>query len=78
MKLIRILTLNGIQHNSRIWVKYVRSADNILADALSRFDWKRFWANAPEDINKQPDEIDPRILPPIRLWEDTHGYLSQF
>ena len=35
MKLIRILTLNNLQFNRRVFVKYVNTKSNILADALS-------------------------------------------
>ena len=36
MKLIRILTLNNLKCNRRVFVKYVKSSDNGMADALSR------------------------------------------
>ena len=36
MVLLRLLVLNGLYYNRRILVKYVKSRDNILADALSR------------------------------------------
>ena len=34
MYLLRLLVLNNLRFNRRISVKYVKSADNILADSL--------------------------------------------
>ena len=35
LKLIRILTLNNLKFNRRVFIKYVKSKDNVLADAAS-------------------------------------------
>ena len=43
MKLIRLLTLDNLKNNRRVFVKYVKSRDNVLADALSCLDFARFW-----------------------------------
>ena len=58
MKLIRILTLNGLTFNRRVSVKYIKSADNNLADALSQLDLKRFRRDRPF-MNKTPNSISP-------------------
>ena len=55
MKLIHILVMDNLTRNSRIKVLHVRSKLNVLVGALSRFDYKRFWKNAPVDMNRLPD-----------------------
>ena len=70
MKLIRILTLNNLQFNRRVFVKYIKSADNVLSDALSRGDMAHFWCNAPSNMNKFPDQIATQIWPIHKIWFD--------
>ena len=43
MKLIRILVLNNIVHNRRLFTQHIRSEDNFLTDSLSRLNFKCFW-----------------------------------
>ena len=57
MKLIRWLVWDGIKHNRRIWVNYVQSKKNVLADSLSRIDFKKFWTNTPVNMNSFPDRV---------------------
>ena len=68
MKLIRILALNNLKFNRRVFVKYVKCKDNVLAHALSRFQFKRFWDNAPESMNELPDAICEEIYPVEKVW----------
>ena len=42
MVLFRLLVLNGIVHNCRLYVKYVKSKDNGVSDALSRLQFECF------------------------------------
>ena len=69
MKLIRILVLNCLKFNRRISVRYVKSAENILADSLSRQKWDIFWLNAPAYTEQVPDVI-PDCLFPIEKFLD--------
>ena len=73
MKLIRLLVLNGLQFNRRVSVKYVKSADNILADSLSRQKWSTFWEYAPAGTRQIPDEVPDWLFPVekflIENWE---------
>ena len=43
MYLLRLLTLNNLVNNRRVFAKHVRSEDNYLADSLSRLQMDRFW-----------------------------------
>ena len=73
MTLIRIITLESMCKNCRIFAKHIRTDDNILADALSRFQMVRFYKEARR-IGKSPDnlkEIMPSKIWPIRkIWRD--------
>ena len=51
MKLSRLLVLDGLRHNWRIFVQYVKSKDNFLADPLSRMDLDTFWWKTPPTMN---------------------------
>ena len=68
MKILRLIALDGIKYNHRVYVKYVKSKENILADALSRFEFKKFWRNAPKTMNRFPDEIPEHIWPVDKIW----------
>ena len=67
MKLIRLLTLNGLQFNRRLRAKFVRTKDNGIADAISRLQFDRFRRLAPH-MNKLPDDVDDRIWPVVKIW----------
>ena len=54
MKLLRLLVLKGLIHNRRVFVRYVNTKANCLADVLSRFDLPRF-CRFGKDMNEFPD-----------------------
>ena len=57
---------------------YVKSAENVLADALSRFEFDRFWRNAPKSMNAQPDRISRVVWPVTKVWfGETDELLNQ-
>ena len=68
MKLIRLLTLNNLKANRKITVEYVDTKWNILADAISRFQFKCFWSYAPRTMHKHPDKIADSVWPPMKVW----------
>ena len=74
-KLIRVLALFQITNNVRVFVKYVRSKDNGLADSLSRLDFKRFWSLAPRTMSAVPDELPNTIWPAEKVWYNTFNKL---
>ena len=43
MYLLRLLTLNNLVNNRRVFAKHVQAEDNYLADSLSRLQLDRFW-----------------------------------
>ena len=68
MTLIRLITLEGMLHNVRIYAKHLRSEANDLADALSRNQMQRFWSNAPPTMSKLPTKISDKIWPVQNIW----------
>ena len=68
MKLVRMLTMDNLKNNRKIYVKYVKSRDNTLADALSRLDLKKFWKHAPITMNSKPDTVHSSLYPVSKVW----------
>ena len=71
MLLLRLLTLNNLQHNRRVFCQYVETYNNYLADALSRLQIKRFFSLASKDghqVNSSPDPLPAELWPPSKLW----------
>ena len=68
MILLRLLVQNNMKHNRRVFVVYVPTKLNILADALSRADFDRFWKYAPETMHRHADVIPDEIWPPDKIW----------
>ena len=72
MYLLRILILNCMINNLRLFAKYVRSKDNGLADALSRLQFKRFRQLAKEQkrqMDEYPHTTDNRLWPLSKIWD---------
>ena len=70
MYLLRILTLNNLVNNRRVFAKYVKSEANDLSDTLSRLQFERFWSLAHPAMNKHPSRISPLVWPVSKLWEN--------
>ena len=69
MRLLRILTLDGLRHNRRVGAKFVPTKLNGLADALSRGQWSRFRKLGPH-MNENPDVISTEVWPVWKVWEN--------
>ena len=65
MVLIRLITLAGLQNNTRIFAKYVPTLKNDKADALSRLQLKRFWKIC--DTNGDKMDVNETAIPE-HLW----------
>ena len=68
MHLLRLITLNNLINNRRLFTHHVKTAENSLADALSRLSFKHFWHLAPETMSLLPCEILPIIWPASNIW----------
>ena len=70
MILIRKLVFTSLLHNFRVFVRYVESSKNDLADALSREHWATFWRLAPKHTRRSPDAIPTELWPLIKIWNE--------
>ena len=67
MVLIRIIVLESMIQNVRVFAKYVKSKDNGKADALSRLNFDKFFELGP-DMNELPESIPDQIWPLDKMW----------
>ena len=69
MILIRLITLECMVQNMRIYARYVKSEDNEIADALSRLEWRRFY-KLMEQMNMadRSEKIPEQLFPPSKIW----------
>ena len=67
MVLIRMITLQGLLQNVRIYAKHVRSENNSLADALSRLKLSLFHKLGPH-MDTYPEDIPEEIWPLRKIW----------
>ena len=71
MVLVRIIILEGLLCNTRVYARYVRSKDNVKADALSRLQMDRCWLAASNDhMNAMPSKIPDLLWPMEKIWLD--------
>ena len=69
MTLLRILTLNNMTFNRRLFVQYINTKANTRSDALSRLDFKRFWrCSRGMEVSRVPAPLSPDIWPPSKIW----------
>ena len=69
MALIRLLTVESIINNVRVFTKHVGTKANGKADALSRLDLPRFWKLAEDSMNYDPSPIPNEIWPMRKIWK---------
>ena len=68
MYLLRLLTLNNLLWNRRVFVIYVSSKNNNLSDCLSRMKIQEFFDAAPSYTNPQPDKLPEELWPMSKIW----------
>ena len=67
MILIRLLVLESLKKNARVFAKYVKLKENGLADSLSRLDIKRFRSLGPQ-MELESTAIPCEIWPIWKIW----------
>ena len=70
MVLIRLITLESLIQNVRVYAKHIRSKDNGPSDALSRGQLNRFHALCP-NMDRTPTDIPNSIWPIEKLWHQS-------
>ena len=71
MVLLRIIILEGLVRNTRVFARYVTSKDNGKADALSRMQINRFWSLVQQyghSMNREMTPIPEALWPKSKLW----------
>ena len=68
MYLLRLMTLNNLIHNHRVFTQYIETHKNDLADSLSRLQFNRFWRLAPANTDKLPTPVSKLVWPASRIW----------
>ena len=71
MVLLRLITLHSMIHNMRVFARYVSTADNDLADSLSRLKVSKFKQLAADrgiPIDDIPNELPNELTPVTKLW----------
>ena len=64
-----MLMLKGLEFNLRIFVKYVKTKANKVADALNRGQWGRFEKYAKRrGMNRIPEKLPGEIWPIEKIW----------
>ena len=74
MVLMRLLIIECLKYNIRLFVEYIRSEKNILADSLSRGNFHKFWENATKGTRKFPEEIPEALWPIEKLWKSNEKW----
>ena len=68
MVLIRLVVLYSLNHNVRVFAKYVKSKDNFFADMLSRLKTKRFWLKGKDKYVHKSTPVSSEIWPMEKVW----------
>ena len=68
MQLLRILTLDNLINNRRVFAKYVNTKLNSRADLLSRMKFETFFKIAGKQVNPEPSPLPERIWPLSKIW----------
>ena len=69
MVLIRLLVVEGINKNVRVYAKHVGTKENGKADALSRLDMDRFIRLSNGCMNQSASAIPQVIWPMSKIWK---------
>ena len=69
MVLMRIILVESMIRNVRIFAKHVGTKANGKADALSRLEFGRFYSLAGDSMNLKPSNIPQEIWPISKIWK---------
>ena len=68
MFLLRILTLDNLRHNRRIFANYISTRSNFLPDALSHLNFLKFRRRACRVMDLLPTALPDSIWPVSKIW----------
>ena len=73
MYLLRLITLNNLIFNRRVFAKYISTRQNDLSHALSRLQFDRFWRlveQKNQKMNNEPSKISALVWPVSAIWKN--------
>ena len=76
MVLIRIITLQSLLCNSRVFAEHVRTEDNSIADAISRLQVSKFHCLCDEQgkiMDERATPLPECLVPEMQNWIDELG-----
>ena len=68
MMLLRLLALDNMRRDRRVFVEHIEGKQNNLSDALSRLQFDRFFDQAPNDVNEYPERLPEELWPLSKIW----------
>ena len=68
MKLVRIVVLYSMIHNVRVFAQHLKSAENCVADALSRLDIPKFRHLSKDKYEDNPTPTPGEMWPVCKVW----------
>ena len=68
MVLLRIIVLEGLIYNRRVFARFIPTKMNGRADALSRLEFSRFFRLSPLSSQFQPEKLPPHMWPVSKIW----------
>ena len=69
MVLIRLLVLNSLKYNFRLFARHEKGIDNVGADLLSRNKLHKFWQIYDQNtMDSNPTMIPSKLWPPQKIW----------
>ena len=71
LKLVRLIVMEGLVNNTRVFANYINTKQNDLADALSRRQFGRFRRLAKGRFNEPRTPIPSVLWPVSRIWQKT-------
>ena len=69
MGLLRMLTINNMKYNRRVFCEHVEGIKNEQADNLSRLNFTDFFRKAPENVHPYPEKLPTELWPLSDLWK---------
>ena len=68
MYLLRVLMLDNLVNNLRVFAKYINTKKNYLSDALSRMKINKFLIAAGPSVDTKPMPVSSKLWPLSRIW----------
>ena len=66
--LVKMLTLNNLMFNRRVFARFIPTKENFLADSLSRLKFEAFFHAAGKNIDKHQTKLPSQLWPLSKLW----------